>query len=616
MNADQDLKFEALLDYVKRSRGFDFAAYKRASLMRRVLRRMQMVGVQDYADYMDYLEVHADEFAQLFNTILINVTAFFRDEAAWDYLAQDILPKILSGKPGGEAIRVWSAGCASGEEAYTLAMLLNEALGSQAFHHRVKIYATDVDEEALVQARQGSYADRDLQSVPPGLRSKYFESVGGRYLFPAELRRSIIFGRHDLMQDAPISRLDLLVCRNTLMYFNAEAQSKILTRFHFALDETGFLFLGKAEMLLTHSNVFSPLELKHRIFVKVRQVNLRDRLLVLAQTGDAEAVNHLGRHARLREIAFEAGPVAQIVLDLNGGLTLANERARVLFGLNPQDIGRPSQDLELFYRPVELRSLVEQAYAERQAIKLPSVERHFPDGAQYLDVQVTPLREDDGNLLGASITFDDVTQRQRVRNELLRSSQELETAYEELQSANEELETTSEELQSTNEELETTNEELQSTNEELETMNEELQSTNEELETLNKELRQRTNDLNKANAFLRSILTSLRSGVVVVDRQLDVLVWNQRAEDLWGLRADKVQGRPLLTLDIGLPVEQLPLAAFLVGKADHEEVSVNAINRRGKTIQCHVTCTPLFATDGSGETQREGIVLLIEEVEP
>jgi two-component system CheB/CheR fusion protein len=615
MNADQD-KFEALLDYLKRNRGFDFTAYKRASLMRRVLRRMQTVGVQDYADYMDYLEVHADEFAQLFNTILINVTAFFRDEQAWDYLARDILPKILSGKAAGEAIRVWSAGCASGEEAYTLAMLLNEALGSQAFHHRVKIYATDVDEEALAQARQGSYSDRDLQSVPPDLRSKYFESVGGRYLFPAELRRSIIFGRHDLMQDAPISRLDLLVCRNTLMYFNAEAQSKILTRFHFALNETGFLFLGKAEMLLTHSNVFSPLDLKHRVFVKAPQVDLRDRLLALAQNGDAEAANHLGRHARLREATFEAGPVAQMVIDLNGGLALANEQARVLFGLSPKDIGRPLQDLELSYRPVDLRSPIEQARTERRVIKLPNVERHLAAGVQYLDVQVAPLYDPPegghgANVLGVCVTFDDVTQRQRVRDELLRSSQELETAYEELQSSNEELETTSEELQSTNEELETTNEELQSTNEELETMNEELRSTNEELEALNEELRQRTDDLNRANAFLRSILTSLRSGVVVVDRQLDVLVWNHRAEDLWGLRADEVQGRSLLTLDIGLPVEQLPISAFLSGEADHESISVNATNRRGRAVRCHITCTPFLGADG----EREGAVLVMEEVE-
>jgi two-component system CheB/CheR fusion protein len=304
------------------------------------------------------------------------------------------------------------------------------------------------------------------------------------------------------------------------------------------------------------------------------------------------------------------------LLDLNGVLTLANERARVLFGLNPQDIGRPLQDLELSYRPVELRSPIEQAYAERQVIKLPSVERHLPAGVQYLDVQVTPLQDPPGgghgaSVLGASVTFDDVTQRQRVRDELLRSSQELETAYEELQSSNEELETTGEELQSTNEELETTNEELQSTNEELETMNEELRSTNEELEALNEELRQRTDDLNHANAFLRSILTSLHSGVVVVDCQLDVLVWNHRAEDLWGLRADEVQGHSLLTLDIGLPVEQLPISAFLSGKADHESITVNATNRRGRAVRCHITCTPFLGAEG----EREGVILVMEEVE-
>jgi len=296
--AERNAQFEALLDYLKRSRGFDFTGYKRSSLMRRVLKRMQMVAIGDYGDYLDYLEVHPEEFAHLFNTILINVTAFFRDEAAWDYLTQDIIPQVLADKTDGDPVRVWSAGCASGEEAYTVAMLLAEALGPAAFRQRVKIYATDVDEEALAQARQAGYTDKNLQPVPAELREKYFELAGNRYVFRADLRRSIIFGRHDLVHDAPISRLDLLVCRNVLMYFNAETQAHILARLHFALNDIGYLFLGKAEMLLTHANLFNPADLKHRIFTKTSKVNLRDRLIVLAQAGDAEAVNHLGQQVR------------------------------------------------------------------------------------------------------------------------------------------------------------------------------------------------------------------------------------------------------------------------------------------------------------------------------
>jgi two-component system, chemotaxis family, CheB/CheR fusion protein len=611
LSADKDPKFEALLDHLKRNRGFDFSGYKRSGLMRRVLKHMQTARIQDFGDYLDYLEVHPEEFTHLFNTILINVTAFFRDEAAWDYLGREVLARIVAGKPADGPIRIWSAGCASGEEAYTLAILASEALGPEAFQQRVKIYATDVDEDALAKARQASYSDKDLQSIPAGLRDRYFEPAGDRYVFPAELRRSIIFGRHDLVQDAPISRLDLLVCRNTLMYFNAETQAKILARFHFALGDSGYLFLGKAEMVLAHASLFSPVELKHRIFVKMPRANHRERLLALAQAGDAEAVNHLGRHVRLRELSFDGGPVAQVVVDPNGNLALANERARALFSLSPKDVGRPLQDLELCYRPVELRSPIEQAYAERRAVKLTGIERRFPGGdVQHLDVQVMPLQENGGNLLGVSITFDDVSQRLRLQADLQRVTQELGTAYEELQSTHEELETTNEELQSTNEELETTNEELQSTNEELETMNEELQSTNEELQTLNEELHGRSAELHKVNAFLRSILASLRTAVVVVDRQLSVQVWNHRAEDLWGLRADEVHEQSLLTLDIGLPIDRLPLAAFLAGKAEYEEVAVPATDRRGRAIQCHITCTPFLGSEGD----REGVVLVMEEI--
>ena len=614
MNPSQrDERFEALLEYLRHSRGFEFTGYKRPSLMRRVNKRMQLVGLGDFGDYQDYLEVHPEEFIQLFNTVLINVTGFFRDQEAWEYLGQEVIPRILAGKKADEPIRAWSAGCASGEEAYTLAMILAEALGMDAFRQRVKVYATDVDEEALTQARQASYHFRAVQSIPAELREKYLEPVGSHYVFHTDLRRSVIFGRHELIQDAPISHLDLLACRNVLMYFNAETQSRILARFHFALNDEGVLFLGKAELLLTHANLFIPIDLSRRIFARVPQLTLRDRLLIQAQGGDVEVGNDLMRQTRLRELSFDATSAAQVVVDLNGHLALASERARAFFGLHPRDIGRPFAELELSYRPIELRSLIEQASSDRRPIVRTSVERPLPDGSmQYMEVHVQPLQDNGGTLLGVSITFTDVTVARRLHEELERSSHELETAYEELQSTNEELETTNEELQSTVEELETTNEELQSTNEELETMNEELQSTNEELQTINEELRQRTDELNQANAFLQSILTSLRAAVVVVDRSLSTLIWNRRAEDLWGLRSDEVRGQPFLNLDIGLPVQPLrgPIRACLAGEMDHQEVTLDATSRRGKSIQCSVTCTPLASPDG----ERQGVILLIEEV--
>jgi two-component system CheB/CheR fusion protein len=275
--------FEDLIEYLRDARGFDFTGYKRASLIRRVSQRCSELGIDNFRAYHDYLQVHAEEFAILFDKILINVTDFFRDKEAWDYLAENIVPRIVAKK--GD-IRVWSTGTSSGEEAYSAAILFCETLGEASFVERVKIYATDVDEEALSKAR-GAYGAKDLESLDAELRARYFDRHGERFMFRASLRRAIIFGRHDLTQDAPISRLDLLICRNTLIYFTAEAQGKILARFHYALNDDGYLFLGRAEMLLTHTALFTPVDLKERIFGKVARLQLRERLMLLAQSGSA-----------------------------------------------------------------------------------------------------------------------------------------------------------------------------------------------------------------------------------------------------------------------------------------------------------------------------------------
>ncbi|MGH2545108.1 MAG: CheR family methyltransferase [Ardenticatenaceae bacterium] len=606
--------FETLLEYLKRNRGFDFTGYKRTSLGRRIRKRMHEVGVADYEDYIDYLEVRPDEFMQLFNTILINVTDFFRDPEAWSAIADEVIPRILANKRASDPIRVWSVGCADGKEAYTIAILLAEALGEEAFRDRVKIYATDVDEEALTQGRHASYTAREVESLPEELRDRYFELNGSRYIFRKELRRSVIFGRHDLVQDAPISRIDLLICRNTLMYFNSETQRRILARFHFALNEAGLLFMGRAEMLLGHANFFAPVNLRRRIFSKVRRPNLRERLLILAQTGGEDPMNHDSDQARIREATFDANPIAQVVVDADGSLILANERARALFGLKMQELGNPLQDFELSYRPLELRSHLELVYRERRSTTVRDVMWEATHGeTRWFDVQIAPLLDQSDDILGATIVFEDVTPYHRLQEQLTHSNQELETAYEELQSTNEELETTNEELQSTIEELETTNEELQSTNEELETMNAELQSTNEELETMNNELRHRSSEYNQINAFLESILTSLDGAVVVLDRGQRIQVWNPRAEELWGLRRDEVEGKHFQTLDIGLPVEQLKrtIRACLSGVTSREVLTLEALNRRGRSIQCNVTCTPLRGAEG----EILGVIVVMEAEE-
>ena len=291
-----DAPLDALLDHLKQARGFDFTGYKRATLERRVQKRMDAVGAPSYEAYLDHLELHPDEFALLFNTILINVTGVLPRPAGLGVRG-----------PGRRARGSWRRSptrrrCASGAPAAPPgrrrtrpAMLLAEALGERAFTDRVKIYATDVDEEALGAARQATYAAKAVEGVPPALLERYFDRVDQRWAFRKELRRSVIFGRNDLVQDAPISRIDLLTCRNTLMYFNAETQAQILRRLNFALNDRGFLFLGKSEMLITHNELFRPVDLKRRVFQKVvRPTTLRERLLQAAHGDGAEAAADAG----------------------------------------------------------------------------------------------------------------------------------------------------------------------------------------------------------------------------------------------------------------------------------------------------------------------------------
>jgi two-component system, chemotaxis family, CheB/CheR fusion protein len=607
----RDEDFETLLSYIKRNRGFDFTGYKRPSLMRRVRRRMESVHVESFGEYLDYVQTHEDEFAELFNTILINVTAFFRDPAPWEYVGEHIVPQIAERKERGSQIRVWSTGCATGEEAYTIAMVFAERLGERTLSERVKIYATDIDDGALVHGRHGIYTPKDLEPVPDELREKYFEQYDGGFAFRRDLRRSVIFGRHNLIEDPPISHIDFLVARNTLMYLSPEKQSSILGKFHFALTDSGFLFLGKSELMLTRSNLFVPVDLKRRVFAPVSHsepVRL-PRSTAGDSSGDSEKESTEGA---IGDAGFESAPLAQMVVDPDGMLALANLQARRLFGIDYGDLGNAFSDLDVSFRPAELRSKIEESRREARLVHLRDVQWGRDDETRYLEVHIAPVVGRAGESLGTSVTFSDVTRFRELTTVLEKTNYELETAYEELQATTEELETMNEELQSTNEELETTNEELQSTNEELETMNEELQSTNEEMETMNDEFRSRTDELAEQASFLASVLTSLHSAVVVVDRELSVLVWNESAAELWGLREDEVRGAHFLNLDIGLPVEQLskPIRAC-AETGEGQEVTLDATNRRGKPIRCTIVCAPLRGPIG----EIDGVILVMDATE-
>lgn len=600
-----DPAFPELMQFLLDSRSVDFASYKRTSLQRLVARRMRDAGSPDLRSYLDQLQVDPAEVTRLFDALLINVTGFFRDPNTWELLRASLLPRLLDTLGAGAPIRLWSAACATGEEAYSLAMLIHEAIGDEAFHRRVKVYATDIDEAALSVARAGRYSDRQLGALTDEQRATYFPGNTFRH----DLRQAVIFGRHNLLSDAPISRISMLACRNALMYFTAETQAKVLERFSFALEEHGLLVLGRAEMLLTHGELFTPVDLPCRIFRARRRVPRPRAAATAAPAVSEDALRGLAT------AAFLGGPQAQLVLDADQTVLLVSDEAVRRLGVSREDTGRRFADLELSYRPVDLRSVVLEVHSSGRPRLLHDVRWTARGGHDHWwTVQVAPLSAngDGQGARGVQLTFADVTRTHALTEQLVTAHSELQSTYGQLQSSSEALETTNERLQSAIEELETTNEELQSTNEELETMNEELQSTNEELQTVNDELRDRTVEIGQVNALLEGILTGLQSAVVVVDSRGLVLAWNARAERLFGLRSYEAEGTQLSGLQGGVP---LTLLAGIVDQVlssgtptPPRETAVP--HRLGGELQVLLTGHPL--RDGKGSVR--GVVLSIDEL--
>ncbi|HEX8419581.1 MAG TPA: CheR family methyltransferase [Sphingomonas sp.] len=608
----QDPEFEALLRHIQESRGLDFRGYKRTSLMRRITLRMEAVGVDSFSGYQSHLEADPAEFDDLLNTVLINVTSFFRDADAWEVLKTQVVPTLIANAEPDKPIRVWSVGCASGEEPFSIAMLFAEALGIHEFCRRVKIYATDLDEEALKAARLATYTPRDVEGVPPPLLEKYFERTNNHYVFERELRKCVIFGRHNVVNDAPISRIDLLVCRNLLIYLEAETQSSVLPRLHYALSGEGYLFLGKAETQLARSPLFKAVETKHRIFVKVPQDWRRPNGITFG-AGRTRGGETTLPDAQLLEAVINEATTALLVVDETGAVALANRSARHLLGVGEADIGRLFQDLPISYRPMELRGPIEEVFRTRRGLRLEEQEyRQTQTDVIRLTIDLRPLTRADGSIHAVLLSFTDMTEMHALQRELETAQESLENSIEELQSANEELETTNEELQSTNEELETTNEELQSTNEELETLNEEARSSNEEMESVNEELRIQAEQASGYRLHLESVLRSMNGGIIVLDQKQAIQSWNRWSENVWGLRAEEVAGTNFGALDIGLPTHLLRDAIAKVQTNGDEQVEqvLEGMDRRGRRILCRVTVSGLLDEDN----RNHGTVLVMQDV--
>lgn len=399
-------EFEALLDYLQHHHDCDLKGYKRSTLMRRFYHRMQSLEIESYQEYLQYLQAHPKEYEALLNDVFINLTQFFRDRDPWVYLDTDIIPQILDGKQPDKPIRVWTAGCATGQETYSLLILLAEVLGLEACARRVRCYATDIDEDALMQARRGIYGDCEIASIPPNWLEKYFQPAKDGYQIHPLLRRTLVCAHHDLVKNAPMPRIDLLICRNVLMYFNPEAQATILARFHFSLRDTGFLVVGNAEMLVHHRQIFTPVHSRHRIYTKGQTLELKDYLSIAPRSHKSRPPDAPSLLHYFWRTAFETSPVAQFGVDREGNLIAVSKQAADLFALTVDDYHRPFQDLE----PGKLVALqfsldFDRFYRDRQPFTIQQVAWQTPEDTRYFDVAIAPVSALDGQLLGIILTF-------------------------------------------------------------------------------------------------------------------------------------------------------------------------------------------------------------------
>ena len=564
-DSPQRRDFEEVLQKLREARNFDFRSYKRATLYRRIQRRMQDRRLKRVADYSKFLDQHPTEYDALLTSMFIKATSFFRDPESWDALSTKVIPQMLADRRPGEPIRVWCAGCATGEEAFSLAITLAEVLGPSFNNQDVKVFGTDVDERAIVHARHAHYIAEQVESVPPRILKDYFVEDGSGYTVRKDVRRAVVFGVNNLLTDAPISRLDMLSCRNLFIYLDPDVQKRILTRFHYALRQKGILVLGKSELIPFAARIFEPLDLGRRIYRKDgrhESTAAQERLsgLIEQQSLDRATQKEPAGIDRFHRDVLQSIRVPVVATGNDGTVLLWNGAAAALWSRSESEaMGKKLTALNLVGLSGDL--LIEKTRAVREGRSQAergtgTVSRTgFPQ--VILKIEVSALLDFAGQRIGLLYIAHDVTAFREMETELRHATEErqsaleeMQTVNEEMQSSNEEMETTNEELQSANEELQTTNEELQSTNEELETTNEELQSTNAELDATNRELAHRTDEMNKLAFYQRTIIRSLTAAVVVVDAQGRITMWSLAAERLLGLAENEALGQVFWNLSV------------------------------------------------------------------
>ncbi|MBR0645399.1 methyltransferase [Roseomonas hellenica] len=542
---DGESRLPAIATILRNLTGHDFHGYKANTFLRRIQRRMHVLRIRELDAYVERLRAEPEETQNLFQDLLIGVTQFFRDPAEFDLLQQRVIPELLKGKKTGDTLRIWVLGCATGEEAYSLAILVREALGQLDSPPHVQIFATDIDARALSVARTGRYQQTIEKDVTPERLARWFVKEGGTYAIHKDLREMCIFSAHNVIKDAPFSRIDLVSCRNLLIYLNGDLQDRVIPLFHFSLRPGGYLFLGPSENITRHTKLFQPIDRKHRIFRRqettmrvLPEFPLSARSEVLRTIIDAAAPQRLppnGTLGKRAERLVERYAPAYVITDED--LMVLNFSGRTGPFLDPSNGAANLNLLNLVHRDLrlDLRAALHKTATERKPIRVLPLRMGMDGEARRVGLTVEPLTESPQDPLHFVVLFHDygpdhTADREDaprdpavLRDELVqRLEAELRLTKERLQATIEELESTNEELKSSNEEYQSINEELQSANEELETSKEELQSVNEELQTVNGELAHRVGELARTNSDLKNLLESTQIATLFLDNDLRV----------------------------------------------------------------------------------------------
>ncbi len=546
--------------------GHDFSGYKDKTVARRVQRRMQVLQIDEVTDFIERLRKEPQELDALLQDLLIGVTSFFRDPPAFEALEREVIPRLFEGKGPDDTVRVWVPGCSTGEEAYSIAILLREHMPKAQSAPKLQIFASDIDEPSLQIARTGRFPATIAKDIPPARLERHFVREDGTYRIASDLREICLFSSHNLLRDAPFSKLDLITCRNLLIYLTPELQNRLIPLFHYALNDGGFLFLGTSENVTRHPRLFSTVDKQQRIFK--RKPLLERRLPEFPLTAPEGGRRQLAATARdaaerepLQSVAerqlLERYSPAYVVVNAEGELLHGSGRTGKYLELAA---GAPRTDIYSMARPglrPDLRAAVHKATSTGQIAIHKSVTVGTNGGRQTIDLIVHPIRSAAIHDSVYMVVFQDVGGiRAASDEEIVGSGEELESANlrqleielratrERLQTTTEELESSNEELKSGNEELSSMNEELQSANEELETSKEELQSINEELQTVNAELNARVEELSRANSDIANLLESTQIATVFLDRSLAVKSFTPAAKDLFRL-VESDTGRPI-----------------------------------------------------------------------